>query len=693
MGLASALSTALTGMNAAETTIDVVGNNLANSSTVGFKESEANFATQFLQTRSLGSAPTDTSGGTNPRQVGLGVLVAEITPDFTQGTIEISSSPSDLAIQGNGFFIVEASGGEQLYTRNGIFKTNAENELVSISGNRLLGYGVDDEFNIQQTSLVPLTIPLGSAAVAEATENVAFTGILSPTGDIATTAEIIESPVLGDDSYEIPNLTLPPSVAVTGPGLLDGQYTYYVAFSRAGIPESRPVRFGPTTTAANGQITLNNLPQPTADYLTGNIVIYRNTAGNPTEFRQVTSVAAGTTTYVDNNADTTIEPNPLIDFDGPPMDPTTLLTDVTRWTGNSYENPFVEGELQFAATKGGSTFPPKSFQITATTTVQELADFMTSVFGIHTTADDPGIPDSVDVATGGTVAPGGIVATNGTLRFVGNNGVDNAISVDTSAFRMTSSTGTVTQPVLSFDSVQDAVGQSALSTTQVYDSLGIPLDLRVTTVLESTNGSTTTYRWFAESAGNDPAAGVDVTVGTGLLQFDGNGNLIDAGDTTVSIDRANIASVKPLEIDLDFSNVSALAVENSTLNASFRDGFAAGTLSSYIVGEDGIIRGVFTNGATQTLGQLRLARFSNPAGLEARGENLFALGINSGLPIEGNPGEQGIGEIIAGATELSNTDIGKNLIDLILASTMYRGNTRVITTSQQLFDELLNLRR
>ncbi len=100
MGLASALNTALTGLTASETTIDVVGNNLANSGTVGFKASEANFATQFLQTRSLGSAPSDVSGGTNPRQIGLGVQVAEITPDFTQGVIEVSSSPSDLAIQG-----------------------------------------------------------------------------------------------------------------------------------------------------------------------------------------------------------------------------------------------------------------------------------------------------------------------------------------------------------------------------------------------------------------------------------------------------------------------------------------------------------------------------------------------------------------------------------------------------------------
>ena len=87
MGLASALSTALTGLTAAETTIDVVGNNVANSNTVAFKSSEAVFSSQFLQTQGLGSAPTADRGGTNPRQIGLGTKVAEITPDFTQGTI------------------------------------------------------------------------------------------------------------------------------------------------------------------------------------------------------------------------------------------------------------------------------------------------------------------------------------------------------------------------------------------------------------------------------------------------------------------------------------------------------------------------------------------------------------------------------------------------------------------------------
>src|SRR3990172_1558791 len=155
MGLASALSTALTGLTAAETTIDVVGNNLANSNTVGFKASEALFAAQFLQTRSLGSQPTSTSGGTNPRQIGLGTTVAEIAPDFSQGTIEISSSATDLAIQGDGFFTVEGQSGESLYTRNGVFTLNSRNEMVTLGGQRLLGFGVDDQFEIQSTQLVP----------------------------------------------------------------------------------------------------------------------------------------------------------------------------------------------------------------------------------------------------------------------------------------------------------------------------------------------------------------------------------------------------------------------------------------------------------------------------------------------------------------------------------------------------------
>jgi flagellar hook protein FlgE len=253
--------------------------------------------------------------------------------------------------------------------------------------------------------------------------------------------------------------------------------------------------------------------------------------------------------------------------------------------------------------------------------------------------------------------------------------------------------GTEENVNLPFTSVQTAKGESAVADFIAYDSLGIDVSVRLTAVLEARSSTATTYRWYADSPDNDPDSGSDIAVGTGLISFDGDGNFVSATETTVSVARRNVSSSSPLEFDLDFNQLSGLAADESSLAVSRQDGSAPGTLTSYIVGENGRISGVFSNGITRDLGQIVLARFANPTGLEQKGENMFAAGVNSGLPVIGRPNEQGIGSIIAGAQELSNTDIGGNLIDLILASTMYRGNTRVITTAQQMFDELLALNR
>jgi flagellar hook protein FlgE len=565
MGLASALSTALTGLSAAETTIDVVGNNLANSNTVGFKASDVVFATQFSRTLSLGSAPSATtpgSGGTNPRQIGQGTSVAGITPNFTQGTVDISSNPTDLAIQGDGFFIVEDSAGKRLYTRDGIFKMNAQNELVTVTGQRVLGFGVDDRFEIQRTALEPLAIPLGSAAVALATQNVFLQGTFPPTGDVADTGEKIQTDVLYDAT-----------------------------------PAHNPITSG------------------------------------------------------------------------------TLLTDVQALNGATYDPVFQEGTLQFTGRKGDRTSATREMEITATSTVQDLYEFMADTLGIQ----------DMGGGEGGSVS-------GGQIQLLGNTGVANAIEVGPSALQLTTAGGTssVSMP---FNSVQSAVGESAVCDFLAYDSLGVPVAVRLTAVLESRDSTSTTYRWFADSADNQPASGVGIAVGTGRITFDGEGRGTPIDPTTLLIERNDIASASPLAFDLDFSQLSGLDASSSRLTVSYQDGFPPGVLVSFTVGEDGIIRGVFDNGATRDLGQLQLARFANPTGLEQRAENMFAEGINSGQPMQGNPSEQGFGKIIAGAVELSNTDIGGNLIDLILASTMYRGNTRVITTAQQMLEELLALRR
>jgi flagellar hook protein FlgE len=812
MGLASALNTALTGLSAAETTIDVVGNNVANANTVGFKASEVAFATQFLQTQSLGAGPTAVNGGVNPRQIGLGVTTAEITPNFTQGTIQISSNPSDLAIQGDGFFVVQGSQGEQLYTRNGGFKTNAQNELVTISGERLLGQGVNDNFEIQTTELRPLTIPLGTAAVAQATQNVFFEGTLTPTGDLATQARILQTGPLGDAAIPRPASSGNAPVAVAAPGsapttavngagsLSAGTYRYYVTFVDAVGNESEPspVSAGIATAAGNAvDVTIpvapagaptnwvarriyrtdnsglgnafrvgtvadlnvtNTFNDTTADAVLGNathpqmnadtpngtyeyfitfahnlgttapsrpaipglgpitvandrillsglpnagslppeynrVNIYRNVASQPGSFFLVAQInPAAQTTFIDSMTDAQLQTQPAIDLDGPKIQVSnTNLVDVLRRDGTNYEQVFQVGTLTFTPQKGGRTLAPKTFEITATTKVVDLLTFMNQALGVQV-GTDPLNPIPASNSAAGSVSPGGSVTLDGRIQFVGNNGRDNAIDIGLSSMQMTVA-GNQTNINLPFGATQEAIGESASSDFIVYDSLGIPLNVRVTVVQESRDSTSTTYRWFADSGDNDPATGATIAVGTGLIRFDGTGNVLQVTNSTVSIDRRSVSSVSPLEFNLDFNSLSGLATARASLSASRQDGSAAGTLTSFIIGGDGKIRGVFSNGVSRDLGQIRLARFANPAGLEQRGQNMFAAGVNSGLPIQANPGEQGTGSIIAGANELSNTDIGANLIDLITASTQYRGNTRVITAAQQLLDELLNLRR
>ncbi len=318
MGLASSLSTALTGLNAAETQIDVLGNNLANSQTVGFKSSEVVFATQFLQTLSLGAAPTSDNGGTNPRQTGLGVQVAGITPNFKQGTIEISSSPSDLAIQGDGFFMVEGNSGERLYTRNGIFKLNSANELVTTTGNRLLGYGIDDKFNIQTTQVQAITVPLGSEAVAKATTEVVMEGTLTAKGDIGTTAEVIQSVVLGDSAIPRPDSTgivvaganTPniSGVSVTHPegsgSHAEGSvYQYKLVFVDDNGKESpASSTINVTVPVGNGNadnaVVLNGLPTGGTQY--SQMKVYRTAAGGSNFFFLGNATPGGS--FTDNNS-------------------------------------------------------------------------------------------------------------------------------------------------------------------------------------------------------------------------------------------------------------------------------------------------------------------------------------------------------------------------------------------------------
>ncbi len=164
MSLASVLQTAYSGMAAASLTVRAASNNLANSRTPGYKSSYPSFATQTPQTVNTGSSPNSSGGGTNPAQVGTGVRAVGVAIDFSPGSLADSSNPLDVALQGNGLFIIEGPTGGRSYTRAGQFQLNASGEIVTSTGQRLQGYGVDEQLQIDDSALTTLSIRLGSTA-------------------------------------------------------------------------------------------------------------------------------------------------------------------------------------------------------------------------------------------------------------------------------------------------------------------------------------------------------------------------------------------------------------------------------------------------------------------------------------------------------------------------------------------------
>src|SRR5437763_12409701 len=160
MGLASVMQTALSGMNAATSMIDVVANNLANSQTDGFKSGSVRLATLTPQTISVAG-----NSGANPIQIGTGVQVVGVEPDQSQGQITTSDQPALLALDGEGMFILQGTSGGRVYARDGNFKLNADSELVTAEGDRVLGFAVGADGQIDRSQLAPLTIRVGSTVV------------------------------------------------------------------------------------------------------------------------------------------------------------------------------------------------------------------------------------------------------------------------------------------------------------------------------------------------------------------------------------------------------------------------------------------------------------------------------------------------------------------------------------------------
>jgi flagellar hook protein FlgE len=364
----------------------------------------------------------------------------------------------------------------------------------------------------------------------------------------------------------------------------------------------------------------------------------------------------------------------------------TALTDIAASSDNTTALFAVGETYTFKGRKDGVAVADASFTVQGGSTLQDLMDFFQHSLGINTTVPDDGDP--------ATPAAGTDLLTSGSdarIVFAGNLGTANALEIGNSDF-----TSGAKNPLSFADGVDaagiasGAAGESIRTTFLAYDSLGSEVRVNVTAVFESKATTGNTWRFYVDSPASSSG---DRAVATGTLTFDANGQLLTATGNRISIDRSGAGAVTPLDITIDFDEVSSLTSTRSSLAMTGQDGAALGTLADFSIGTDGVITGSFTNGVTRTLGQVALATFDNPRGLVDMGGNMFREGPNSGVAVVGVPGQFGSGDIVAGALELSNVDLSEEFINLIIASTGFSASSRVISTSDRLLTELLNTSR
>ena len=583
MASTSSLFIGLSGLNANSRNIDVIGNNIANVNTNGFKAGRLNFAKALSRTVSEGTSPGSVTGGSNPTQFGQGVTIAGTQRNMSEGAPTGTGDSRDLAIEGNGFFILE-SGEDQYYTRVGSFRTDRDDFLTSIDGNYVLGYPADDNFQIQPGTLERISIPVGALTIAEATTSVNMSGNLNASGTVATTGS----------SHTLDS--------TTGSG--------FSLIAGATVPATAP-----------------NVLEATSLL---------------TEIEDPISPGSGTTLFA---AGQTIR---------------------------------VEG-----VEKGTQILGASGFVVDAASTVQDFMDFLTDTFGLRT-----------DIGANGDGGQPGVSLDplTGMLGVTGNAGETNNLTMTGEDIRVFNADGTLASQPFLVNQDAEASGEAIKTAFTVYDSLGTPLRVDISMVLEGKSNTGTTWRYYAESP-SDTVGGP--SIGTGTVEFDNFGKIVGPESVAVVLDRDGTGAASPLTFDINFNSdgdqITALTDSESSLVSTYQDGVPIGTLDSYSVGGDGMITGTFSNGLIRTLGQLALASFTVPEGLVELEQNLFRPGPNSGPAIITEPQQLGTGRVVSGALETSNVDLGQEFISLILASTGYSASARVIRTSDELIQQLLVL--
>lgn len=623
---------ALSGLRAASTELEVTGNNVANASTTGFKSSRAEFGDVYANAFVTGS-----------NQIGSGVVTQDISQQFSQGNVSFTENSLDMAINGNGFFVVKEDN-VSTFTRAGLFGLDKENYVVNNAGARLQGYAADD---------------LGQVGGTLADLQVNNQGLVpKPTTFV-------------DETF---NLSANDDVLVVRSTNSDGPA---IGIAQAGV--------GNGYTA--GTIDLNGVQQnvPSADGLSaGEIAQELNVLQGVSANATTTSTIEMTTGYPVAGSDLTVNGIPFIGNTSAELaadintangltatvDAATDIITVTSTVGQDISFD-VAGGAAAASVVGGRggaiAINAGSPQATVGGTVDislENGTNLTNATATNVFTANPALSsvvnqfDPSNPATYNHVTSATIYDSKGIAHDLNQYFVKEPTSIATAPGTWTTYIQVDGQNVGS----NDAAGVPTLAAFKLQFNPDGTLD---------TGGSDRVVisNWTPRGTGDD----------VGVLGPQDPATLPIPDPATSS------------NFEIDVTNATSFG-SPFAVNALNQNGYATGSLTGVEVAETGELFARYSNGETKVLGNVALANFANPEGLISLGDTGWAESLESGQPLLGEPGSAQLGRIQAGALEDSNVDLTEQLVNLIVSQRNFQANAKTIETADAITQTIINLR-
>jgi len=662
MGIFDALTTAVAGLQAQSFALQNISGNIANSQTTGYKETNTSFE-DLVSQAALNQQTAD------------GVTANSVSTNTVQGTIQSTSVSTDMAINGDGFFVVaQPTGvsdnepefsGVDAYTRAGDFQMNSNGYLVNGAGYYLMGIPVNQSTGTPEGS-VPQVLQFSNNFVpAQETTEIDYQANLpsAPTSGVLTPASFEANPLAGAPvaaSITGSGAALDADAAASGTGTVTGLASGTL-LSTLGLNSTTPI------TVYDGTNTTTFTPNAGGTSTVGDLISAIN-GGSAAVTASLNASGQLVLTGNNDTASITVGGTGASDIGfGAGQDsfnPTNLLT----------QSAVAAGQTLTVSVGGGAaqtiTFGTGAGQVATLSQLQTAIQNLTGVTGsVNTANGDITLTASSPTAT---IVLGGTASAS---KF----GIDTLTALPADGTVVANDVTTFTNQSISGGSVT------------AYDSEGNPVDVQLRWAQTSDAAGASTWQLFYQT--NTAATGTEpawTNVGT-TFTFNSSGEMNPPiSNLTLQNLTVNGDSLGDVQLNLGTNGITQFANSTSSSTAEIskltQNGYAAGSLQSVSVNTQNQVVGSFSNGQTVTMANITLATFNGEDSLQALSGGAYAATTESGGALY-----DATGSIEGSSLESSNVDIATQFSQLIVAQQAYSANARVMSTADQMIQSLLQV--